>query len=81
MITNNLHKCYAKTKAQNSFAFTAKLISAFVFATLYTDSTIHLFLTSKISSFKPSSVTEHAGLCQTWSKTQAFGFLMRVLII
>ena len=44
--TNNLHR--QNTKAQIS-AVTAKLISAFVFR--YTDSTIPLFLKSKISSF------------------------------
>ena len=32
----NQQSAYAKTKAQISFAVTAKLISAFVFATLYT---------------------------------------------
>ena len=41
---------YAKTKSQISFTVTAKLISAFVFATC-TDSTISLLLKSEISSF------------------------------
>ena len=40
---------YAKTKTQISFAVTAKLISAFVFAT-YIDSTITLLSKSEISS-------------------------------
>ena len=40
---------YAKTKKQINFAVTAKLISAFVFAT-YIDSTIPLLSKSEISS-------------------------------
>ena len=36
----------------------------------YSDSKIHLFLKSKISSFWPDSETVHVGLCQTWSETK-----------
>ena len=35
----------------------------------YTDSVISVLPKSEISSFLPSSVTVHAGLCQTWSET------------
>ena len=41
----------------------------------YTDSTLHLFLKSEISSFKPASVTVQPSLCRTWSETQSVGFL------
>ena len=58
---------YAKTKAQISFAVTAKLISAFDFDTL--------LLKSEISSFWPASLTVQVGLCQTWSETPKTGFL------
>ena len=70
--TRFLPMAYAKTKAQISFAVTAKLISTFFH---YTDSTIPLFLKSEISSFYPSSVAAQAGLCQTWSETPKTGFL------
>ena len=39
------------------------------------DSSIPLLLKSKISSFKPTSVTVQAGLCHTWLKTQKTGCL------
>ena len=45
----------------------------------YTDSRIPLLLKSKISSYKPFSVTVQAGLCRTWSETQIVGFLMQRL--
>ena len=41
----------------------------------YKDSTIPLLPISEISSFKPSSVSAHDGLCQTWSETPKSGFL------
>ena len=46
----------------------------------YTDSIISLLLKSEISSFWPSSVTVHAGLCQTWSELPKTGFLASRLI-
>ena len=58
---------YAKTKAQISFAVTAKLISAFVFA--ITESTIPLLPISEISNLWPSSVVAQSDLCRTWSET------------
>ena len=57
----------AKTKAQISFAVTAKLINAFVFH--YMDSTLPLPSKSKISSLYPSFVTVQAGLWQSCQKT------------
>ena len=54
---------YAKTNTQISFAVTAKLISAFVFASR--DSTIILLPKSEILSLKPSSVAVQPGLCRT----------------
>ena len=39
----------------------------------YTDSTLTL-LKSKISSFKPASVTVQPGLCQIWSETTLLVF-------
>ena len=58
---------YAKTKTQISFAVTAKLISAFVFATRIVQSLY--FLITK------SSVAVEPGLCRTWSETPKTGFL------
>ena len=46
----------------------------------YMDSTVPLFLKSKISSFYPAFVTVQAGLCQTLSETQIVGFLASRLI-
>ena len=45
----------------------------------YTDSTFPPLLIPKFSRFWVSSVTVHAGLCQTWSETQIVGFLMHRL--
>ena len=45
----------------------------------YTDSTIPFLHKSEISSFLTSSVTVQAGLCQTWSEPQIFGFPMHRL--
>ena len=63
---------------RNSFAVTAKLISAFVFATRI----VHfLFLLNpKFSSFYAASGTVHVGLCQTWLETPKTGFLASRLI-
>ena len=45
----------------------------------YTDSTIPLLLTYKISSLQPSSVVVQPGLCRIWSETPKIGFLtMRI---
>ena len=46
----------------------------------YMDSTIHLVLEFKISTFWPFSLTVQTGLCPTWSETQIVGFLTRRLI-
>ena len=59
---------YAKTKTQISLAVTAKLISAFVFATRIVQSLYFL-------SPKSSTVAVQAGLCRTWSETLKAGFL------
>ena len=55
-----------------SFAVTAKLISAFAFATR-----IVQFLSFLSLKFPASShhLSLYAGLCQTWSETQIVGFL------
>ena len=47
----------------------------------YIDSTIPLLPKSEISSFYPSSVAVHAGLCRTWSATRKTGFLRTRLIL
>ena len=66
---------------ENKDEDTAKLISAFVYATqIDWDSTIPVLSKSKISSLYPSSVTVQPGLCLTWSETQIVGFLMHWLI-
>ena len=46
----------------------------------YTDSTIPLLSKSKISSLWPSSLTVHAGLCQTCSETTLLAQLSRRLM-
>ena len=46
----------------------------------YTDSTIPLLPTSKITNLQPSSVAEQPGLCGTWSETPKTGFLTTRLI-
>ena len=56
---------YAKTKTQISFAVTAKLISAFVFATWIVQSLFFL----------------NPGLCGTWSEPPKTGFLTTRLIL
>ena len=58
---------YAKIMAKISFPVTAKLISAFVFATRIE---LSHFLNLKF----PSSVLVQLGLCQTWLETQKTGF-------
>ena len=63
---------YAKTKAQLSFAVTAKLIMPVCFR--YTDSTIPLLSKSKITSIKPSSVLVQLGLCRTGSEPRCWFF-------
>ena len=65
---------YAKTKTQISFVVTAKLISAFVFATRIVQSLYFLYT-------KPSSVALQPGLCRTWSETPKTGFLTTRLIL
>ena len=62
-----------KTKAQISFAVTAKLICAFIFATQIVQ--FLYFLNQKFSVSSNLSVLEQAGLCQTWSETPKNGFL------
>ena len=61
---------YVKTKTQISFAVTAKLISAFVFATRIVQSLYFL-------NFMPLAIlcgcTDR--LCRTWSETPKTGFL------
>ena len=63
-----------KTKKQISCAVTAQLISnctadqCLCFRNM--DSTIHLVLKHKVSSFLGSSVTLQAVLCLTWSEDQ-----------
>ena len=69
---------YAKTKTQISFALTAKLISAFVFATRIVQSLY--YQNPKFQDSSPSSVTAQLGLCQTWSETPKTGFLTTRLI-
>ena len=64
---------YAKTKTQISFAVTAKLISAFVFATRIVQSLYLLNTKFQASSYLP-------GLCGTWSETPKTGFLTTRLI-
>ena len=64
--------CIAKTKAQISFAVTAKLISAFVFATRIEQ--FQILYKSKISSFYPASVLVQVGLCRTCSETTLLVF-------
>ena len=61
----------AKTKAQISFAVTAKLISTFVFATRI----VQFLLYPKLSS-----ETVQAGLFQTWSETLKTGLLASQLM-
>ena len=58
--------------AQISFAVTAKLISAFVFATQIVQ--FLYFLNPKFTA--SNSVLVQLGLCQTWSETQKTGFLV-----
>ena len=61
---------------ENKGAVTAKLISAFFSQHGYT---IPL-LKSETSSFYPSSVAAHAGLCRTWSEAAKTGFVASRLI-
>ena len=68
----NQRTAYAKTKTQISFAVTAKLISAFVFASWIVQ--IPLLPKYKISSLYPSPVVVQPGLCQTWSKSTLLVF-------
>ena len=63
---------------QISFAVSAKLISAFVFATQIVQ--FLFFLKSKISSLLSSPVAKQPGLCQTWSETPKTGFLVTRLV-
>ena len=65
-----------ENKTQISFAVTARLISAFVFAICI----VPLLPNSEISSLKPSSVALQPGLCRTWSKTPKTDFLTTRLI-
>ena len=80
MASENQQFAYAKAKTQISYAVTAQLISAFVFA-IVTYNAIPLLLVSKISSFsaKPASVTIQTDFCQTWLETQIVGFLVQRL--
>ena len=61
---------YVKTKAQISFAVTAKLISALVFTTRIVQ--FLYFQNFKLLAF---SETAQAVLCRTWSETPNTGFL------
>ena len=67
--------CIGENEAavQISFAVTANLISAFVFATW-----IKLFLFYLYPKYH--AVTVQPDLCRTWSKTQIVGFLVHKLI-
>ena len=76
----NQQSAYAKTKAQTSFvvtSFTAKLISAFVFATQIVQCLFFLNPKSQASSLPLCSVTVQASLCQTWLKTTLLVFSWR----
>ena len=70
--------CLCENKPQISFAVTAKLISAFVFATRIVQ--ILYFLNPKFQG-SPSSVAAQPGLCRTWSETPKTGFLTTRLIL
>ena len=76
MLRENQSFAYATTKAQICSNCTADQRLCFC----YTDCTILLRLKSKISSFKPLSVTVQAGLYRTWSETQKIDFLASRLI-
>ena len=66
--TNNLHRRKQRRRsASQYFAVTAKLISAFVFATRTVQ--FLYFLNPKLSS-----VTVQTGLCQTWSEPKLLVF-------
>ena len=67
-------------QAQISYAVTAQLISAIVFATRIVQFLFFLNDKSEISSFEPSSVSAQASLCQTWSETPKTWFLTSRLI-
>ena len=75
----NQQFAYAKTKAQTSFAVTAKLISVFVSATQIVQ--FMLFSNLKFCCLEPSSVLVQLSLCLTLSETQIVGFRMRRLKI
>ena len=62
-----------KTKTQISFAVTAKIISAFVFATRIVQFLYFLNPKVQVSSLLLGAV--QAGSCRTWSKTQIVGFV------
>ena len=68
---------YVKTKMQISFAVTAKLISAFVFATRIVQ--FLYFINPKFQASSRSSVGAQASLCQTWSETLKTSFLASLL--
>ena len=65
--------CLMKTIAQNSFAATEKLISAFVLATRIIQSVLYLYPKFKVLI---SSGTVQAGSCQIRSELPKTGFLM-----
>ena len=69
---------YAKTKTQISFAVTAKLISAFVFATRTVQSLS--FLNTKFQASSQFLRAAQPDLCGTWSETPKTGFLTSRLI-
>ena len=64
---------FEKTKTQISFAVTAKLISAFIFAAHIVQPLF--FLNPKFISLWLSSVAAQTGLCRTWTETPKNGFL------
>ena len=68
----NQQSALAKTKAQISFAVTAKLISAFVFATRIVQ--FLFYLNPKFQASSSFTVTVQAGLCRTCSETTLLVF-------
>ena len=72
-----MYFAYAKTKTQIRFGLTAKLINAFVFATVIVQ---QLLPKCEISSSYSYLVIAQPRLCHTWSKTPKTGFVMMRLI-
>ena len=64
--------CIGKNKGSDQLRINCEADQCLCFR--YADSTFTLLLKSKISSFKPASVTVQPGLCQTWSETTLLVF-------